>query len=111
TPARVGERVDERAADAERLPLDVVEGAAELLVADEHVAVHLVARAAADGVVRVVTEQVAPGELEIGGGKRLAAAQRPQRRRRLDGEEPLLGALVRLLEVDPRRVDATQVVL
>src|SRR5581483_9364131 len=65
TPARVGERVDERAADAERLPLDVVEGAAELLVADEHVAVHLVARAAADGVVRVVTEQVAPGELEI----------------------------------------------
>ena len=42
-------------ADAERLPLDVVERPVELFVADEHVPVHLVARAAADRVVRVVT--------------------------------------------------------
>src|SRR5690242_5116098 len=41
------ERVDERAADPERLALRVVERPVELLVPDEHVAVHLVARAAA----------------------------------------------------------------
>ena len=50
------QRVDERPADAERLPLDVVERPVELFVADEHVPVHLVARAAADRVVRVVAQ-------------------------------------------------------
>ncbi len=110
-PAPVGERVDERAADAECLPFELVERAVELLVADEHVPVHLVAGAAADRVVRLVPEQVPPREPEVCAGERLVLAQRPQGRHGLDREESPLGSLVRLLEVDPRGVDAAQDVL
>ena len=105
------ERVDERAADPGRLALDELERPVELLVADEHVPVHLVARAAADRVVRVVAEQVAPGQPQVGNRIRRVLAQCPQRGRRLDREQPPLRALIRLLEVDPRRVDAAQDVL
>src|SRR2546423_1086260 len=63
--APVRQRVDGRSADAERLALDDVERPVELLVADEHVAVDLVARAAADGVVRMVAKQVAPGQPDV----------------------------------------------
>ena len=110
-PPPVGQRVDERAADPDRLALDEVEHPVELLVADEHVPVHLVARAAADRVVRMVAEQVAPGEPQVCGRIRRAFPQRAQGRRRLDREQPALRALIRLLEVDPRRVDAAQEVL
>src|SRR6185437_12205410 len=71
----------------------------------------LVARAAADRVVGVVAEKVAPREAEVCGGKRRVLAERAQRRRGLDREEPPLCALVRLLEVDPRGVDAANHVL
>ena len=83
-PPPVGQRVDECAADPDRLGLDEVEHPVELLVADEHVPVHFVARAAADRVVRVVAEEVAPGEPQVGGGERRLAAQRPQSGSRLD---------------------------
>ena len=83
----------------------------ELLVADEHVAVNLVTRAAADRVVRVAPEQLAPGEAEVRGRERLAGAQDAQRTQRLGGEQPPLGPLVGPLQVQPGRVDASQDVL
>ena len=72
---------------------------------------YLVARAPADRVVRVVAEQVAPRELQLRGRIRRVLPQRLQRRRRFDREHPPLQTLVRLLEIDPRRVDSAQDVL
>ena len=59
----------------------------------------------------MVAEEVAPREPQVGGGERRLAAQRPQRGSRLDRQQSPLGALVGLLEVDPRGVDAAQDVL
>ena len=72
---------------------------------------HLVDRAAADRVVRVVAQQLPPGKAEVccrvGGVTR----QRGERGGDLGGEEPPLRALVRLLDLHVRRVDAAQDVL
>jgi hypothetical protein len=68
-------------------------------VADEHVAVDLVARAAADRVVRVALEQLLPGERNVLEREPSARAQRTQGRERLDAQQPLLGVRVGLLEV------------
>jgi hypothetical protein len=61
--------------------------------------------------VRVVPEQVAPGQPQVLCRIRRLPAQRPERRRRLDREQSALGTLVCLLEVDAGRVDASQDVL
>src|SRR2546421_7207665 len=58
----------------------------------------------------MVSEQVAPGEAEIRCRIR-RAAERAQRRKRFDAEQPALGRFVRLLQVDAGRVDAAQDVL
>ena len=73
--APIRQRVDERRAVAERLARDTVDRALELLVADEHVAVNLVARAAADRIMWMVPQQVAPGELQVGVRERAAVAE------------------------------------
>ena len=54
-----------RTAYAECLAFDVVERPVELLVAHDHVPVHLVAGAAADRVMWMVAEEVAPREPEV----------------------------------------------
>jgi hypothetical protein len=118
-PARLGERVEDRrfvlgAAGPEALqrPLgELRHGPLQRLVADEHVAVSLVAGAAADRVVGVVSQQLAPGQPEVAIQGRLATVQLLDRGERLHREQPALGALVGLLEVQPRRVDAAQDVL
>ena len=109
--APVWERVDEGAAHPERLLLDHAERPAELFVADEHVAVHVVARAAADRVVRVVAQEVTPGEAHVGVGEGLPGAEGAERRHGLGGEQPALGALVGLLYVHARGVDSAEDVL
>ena len=79
TTAAIRQRVDERPAATERFARDDVDRAIELLVADEHVAVNFVAGAAADRVVRMVPEQVAPGEPKIVMRERVVVAKRAER--------------------------------
>ncbi len=68
----------------------------------------LVARAAADRVMRVALEKLSPREREILKREPPARTQRGQRRERLNAQQPLLGTLIGLLEIQPRRVDAAQ---
>ncbi len=116
-PPAAGEEVDHAggpfagAETLERPPLQVRHRALELLVADEHVAVDLVARATADRVVRVALEQLPPREPEVGDREPLACLERPERGQRLDLEQPALGALVGALEIHPGRVDTPEHVL
>src|SRR5581483_1987852 len=105
------QRVDEGAADAERSPLDDLDRTVEMLVANEHVAVDLVARAAADRVVRMVAEEIAPREPHVLVREAGPLAERAKRGSRLDREQPALRALVRLLEVHAGRVDPAEDVL
>jgi hypothetical protein len=65
---------------------------------------NLVAQAAADRVVWMVAQEPAPGEAHVGCRERRAIAQRTQGRGGLGTEQPPLGALVRLLQVDARGV-------
>ena len=94
TPA-VGEEVDDSHAGRPVIDAETARALAaracraivrsELLVADEHVTVDLVARATADRVVRVAAKQLSPREPEVGDRERLArrraCAARPASRR------------------------------
>ena len=95
----------------ERSILEERQGPLERCVAHHHVAMHLVARASADRVVRLAAQQLGPGEPEVRARERATVLQRAERGERLDREQPLLGMLVGLLEIEARRVDPAQNVL
>ena len=56
----------------------------------------------------MVSEELAPGEAEVGGREGRATGEGRKRGGGLGGDEAPLGTLVRLLQVHPRRVDAAE---
>jgi hypothetical protein len=74
-----------------------------------HVVVDLVDRAAADRVVRVVAQQLAPGEPQLPARMPEAGSREERQRAQGLGARQLpLAALVRLLQVHARGVDPAQ---